>query len=92
MNTSNRLLKSRQGARKDVERAYGVLQARFAIVRAPARFWKCKTLKCVMKACIILLHNMIIEGGKELDRVDYDYDTTDKKPSSWDQDIKDSKG
>lgn len=78
MNASNRLLKSRQ-KRKDAERAFGVLQARFAIVHASARFWKGKTFKCIMKACVIL-HIMIIEDERELDRVEYDYDTTDKSP------------
>ncbi|KAJ9543304.1 hypothetical protein OSB04_023011 [Centaurea solstitialis] len=36
--------KEQEGARKDVERAFGVLQARFAIVRGPARFWEKDTL------------------------------------------------
>jgi hypothetical protein len=49
-----------EGARKDVERAFGVLQARFAILRGPARMWKRKTLSRIMYACIIM-HNMIVE-------------------------------
>ncbi|XP_012834538.1 PREDICTED: uncharacterized protein LOC105955367 [Erythranthe guttata] len=46
--------------RKDVERAFGVLQARFAIIRGAARFWNKKDLHDVMFACIIM-HNMIVE-------------------------------
>ena len=52
--------RAQESARKDVERAFGVLQARFAIVRGPACFWKLEVLKNIMKACIIL-HNMIVE-------------------------------
>jgi len=47
-------------ARKDVERAFGVFQSRFAIVRGPVRYWDEETLVNIMKACIII-HNMIIE-------------------------------
>ena len=36
--------KAQEAARKDIERAFGVLQARFAIVRGPARFWDQKNL------------------------------------------------
>ena len=51
---------AQEANRKDVERAFGVLQARFAIVRGPARFFHVETLQDIMKACVIL-HNMIVE-------------------------------
>ncbi|XP_015933779.1 uncharacterized protein LOC107459974 [Arachis duranensis] len=53
-----------EGQRKDVEQAFGVLQARFAIIRGPARFWKKKKLANIMRACIIL-HNMIVEDERD---------------------------
>jgi len=53
-------VKMQEGRRKDVERAFGVLQAQFAIVSRPAREWKHHNLANIMKACIIL-HNMIVE-------------------------------
>ena len=40
-----------------------MLQAHFAIVRGPARFWHHEDLSFIMKACIIL-HNMIIEDER----------------------------
>ncbi|KAF8410951.1 hypothetical protein HHK36_003488 [Tetracentron sinense] len=46
--------------RKDVERAFGVLQSRFAIVKGPIRFWDKHVLHDIMYACIIM-HNMIVE-------------------------------
>lgn len=58
--------KAQEAVRKDVERAFGVLQARFAIVRGPARHWDEKTLGYIMKACVIM-HNMIIEDEGEVD-------------------------
>ena len=33
-----------ESTRKDVERAFGVLQARFAIIRGPARLWRTEAL------------------------------------------------
>ena len=60
-------------ARKDVERAFSILQAQFAIVRGPARFWDHEILWYIMMACVIM-HNMIIENerGQELDDHHYD--------------------
>ncbi|XP_073121900.1 uncharacterized protein [Henckelia pumila] len=55
-----------ESCRKDVERAFGVLQSRFAIVASPARAWQKKQLHDIMTACIIM-HNMIIEDERDLD-------------------------
>ncbi|XP_057803130.1 uncharacterized protein LOC131018426 [Salvia miltiorrhiza] len=54
-----------ESCRKDVERAFGVLQSRFAIVANPARYWQKKHLDNIMKACIIM-HNMIVEDERDL--------------------------
>ncbi|XP_019173883.1 PREDICTED: uncharacterized protein LOC109169455 [Ipomoea nil] len=53
-----------EACRKDVERAFGVLQSRFAIVKGPARFWDKCVLHDIMSSCIIM-HNMIIEGERD---------------------------
>ncbi|XP_057793092.1 protein ALP1-like [Salvia miltiorrhiza] len=53
-----------EAARKDIERAFGVLQARWAIVKGPARLWSKKAMSDIMFTCIIL-HNMIIEDEGE---------------------------
>jgi len=58
--------KAQEAARKDVERAFGVLQSRFAIVRGPSRVWDTETLGNIMKACVIM-HNMIIEDEGAVD-------------------------
>ena len=63
--------KAQESARKDVERAFEVLQARFAIVRRPARFWDEETLADIMKACIIM-HNMVIEDEGDIGSNDFD--------------------
>lgn len=54
-----------EACRKDVERAFGVLQSRFAIVKGSVRFWKKEDLHNIMTTCIIL-HNMIIEDERDL--------------------------
>ena len=58
-----------------------MLQARFTIVRGPARFFHLETLKKIMKACIIF-HNMIVEDEREDEQddnevVDLDYEQND---------------
>lgn len=54
-----------EACRKDVERAFGILQSRFAIVAGPARFWRKEVLHDIMTTCIIM-HNMIIEDERDL--------------------------
>ena len=58
---------------KDVERAFGVLQARFPIVRGTTRIWDQETLHDIMTACIIM-HNMIIEDERSDEQEDFVYD------------------
>lgn len=60
-------VKAQEAIRKDVERAFGVLQARFAIVARPARGWNLLDITNVMQCCIVL-HNMIIHDDKETGR------------------------
>ncbi|XP_047975283.1 uncharacterized protein LOC125217789 [Salvia hispanica] len=57
-----------EAAWKDVERAFDILQAQWAIVKGPARFWYKEVIADVMYACIIL-HNMIVkhECGRVID-------------------------
>uniref|UniRef100_A0A0D3BVT9 DDE Tnp4 domain-containing protein n=1 Tax=Brassica oleracea var. oleracea TaxID=109376 RepID=A0A0D3BVT9_BRAOL len=50
--------------RKVVERVFGVLQARFAIVKNPALLWDKIKIGKIMRACIIL-HNMIVEDERD---------------------------
>ena len=52
-----------EGARKDVECAFGILQKRWAIIRHPAHLWDRQELEDIMMACIIL-HNMIVEDER----------------------------
>jgi hypothetical protein len=56
--------KVQEGARKDVERAFGVLQARWHIISRPARVWDRYTISDIMHTCIIL-HNMIVEEERD---------------------------
>ena len=60
-----------EAVRKDVERAFGVLQKRFAMVRGPARFWSKEDLWYIMQACVIL-HNMIVEDERD-EEEDFNY-------------------
>lgn len=57
-------VKAQESCRKDVERAFGVLQARFSIIRERARLWDLNALSKIMRACIIL-HNMIVEDERD---------------------------
>jgi hypothetical protein len=57
--------KQQESCRKDVERAFGVLQAKWKILHGPTRLWKAKDLNAIMLACVIL-HNMVIEDERNV--------------------------
>ena len=52
-----------ESARKDVERAFGVLQGRWGILQQPARQYEIATIRRIMYCCIIM-HNMIVKDQK----------------------------
>nr|GEY74889.1 protein ALP1-like [Tanacetum cinerariifolium] len=49
-----------ESARKDVERAFGVLQGCWGLIQQPARAYEVNTLRRIMYVGIIM-HNMILE-------------------------------
>ncbi|GJV64958.1 ALP1-like protein isoform X1 [Tanacetum coccineum] len=55
--------KRQEGARKDVERAFGVLQGRWGIIQQPARQYHVNTIRRIMYSCIIM-HNVILKDQK----------------------------
>ncbi|XP_021845408.2 uncharacterized protein [Spinacia oleracea] len=62
----HKLFADRQAhVRKDVERAFGVLQARFAIIRQPSFAYDEDILSDIMKACLIM-HNMLVEDERDM--------------------------
>lgn len=52
-----------EGVRKNIERAFGVLQGKWLILQGSARFWGIDTLQDIMMTCLIL-HNMIIDDER----------------------------
>lgn len=67
-------------ARKDVERAFGVLQIRFVIASGPAEYGQPQTLWQIMTACVIL-HSIIIEDEREdLEDLRYLYNGVQVEP------------
>ncbi|CAI0625562.1 unnamed protein product, partial [Linum tenue] len=67
--------KKQEAARKDVERAFGVLQARFAIINGPSRMWCKGIMGDITRACVIM-HNMIVEDERDsyIRHFDYTHD------------------
>ena len=52
--------KLQEAKRKDVERAFGVLQAKWHVLARPSRLWSEKSMADIVRCCIIL-HNMVVE-------------------------------
>jgi hypothetical protein len=59
-------MKMQSALRKDVEPAFGVLQACWEIVRNPVRIWGLETIGDIIMACIIL-YNMIVQDEQDED-------------------------
>ena len=57
--------KRQEAVRKDVERCFGVLQSRFAIVQNPSRHWSMEVINDIMMMCFIL-HNMTVEDEEDV--------------------------
>jgi hypothetical protein len=65
--------KEQEAARKNVERAFSMLQSRWGIVRHPARTWSAERIWVLMTGCVIM-HNMIIEDGRNDSIYDDDWE------------------
>jgi hypothetical protein len=63
---------AQESCRKDVERAFGVLQSRFAIVTGAAQFLDEDTLRRIMRACIILPNRIVEDKHDKEDDFNYD--------------------
>jgi hypothetical protein len=62
---------------KDVECAFGIMQAKYGIMKGPARLWSQEDLKYIVD-CVIILHNMgiLYEQGMEDLRIENYKNTT----------------
>jgi hypothetical protein len=58
--------KQQEKCRKDVERFFGVFQAKWKIMHHPARLWNQHDLNNIVHACVIL-HNMVVENERGVD-------------------------
>jgi hypothetical protein len=62
-----------ESARKDIERAFGVLQCRFKAIAYPIHFINQDSIYHHMAACCLILHNMLVQErvvGNCVDRYD----------------------
>ena len=65
--------KAQEAYQMDIERAFGALKIRFAIVRGPTRFWIDNTSISNIMTIWVILHNVIIEDGIDLN-LEFFYD------------------
>jgi hypothetical protein len=58
--------RQQEACHKDVERCFGVLQAKWKILYYAARLWNQCDLNTIMSACVILDH-MVVENERGVD-------------------------
>ena len=78
--------KKQESARKDIERAFGVLRKRWYLINFPARFWNKEKMQKVVYTCIIL-HNMILEDEGKAVCQDYNENEPSLQPEHWAQEV-----
>jgi len=76
--------KKQEAARKDIERAFGVLKKRWNVISYPARYWDRERMQDVIYACIIL-HNMILEDEDKAICQDFNPGDPTLDPTYWTQ-------
>nr|XP_043638099.1 protein ALP1-like [Erigeron canadensis] len=74
-----------ESARKDVERAFGVLQGRWRILQQGARPLSINKIKRIMYSCV-LLHNMVVKyNGRAISPLDLELIPDNPPTRSWDK-------
>nr|XP_043611712.1 uncharacterized protein LOC122583361 [Erigeron canadensis] len=76
--------KKQESARKDIERAFGVLKKRWKVISFPSRFWDKQRMHDVIYACITL-HNMILEDEDKAFCQDFNDEDPTLDPAYWEQ-------
>nr|XP_043623538.1 uncharacterized protein LOC122595262 [Erigeron canadensis] len=76
--------KKQESARKDIERAFGVLKKRWKVVSFSSRFWDKQRMHDVIYACIAL-HNMILEDEDKAFCQDFNDEDPTLDPTYWEQ-------
>ncbi|XP_021985069.1 protein ALP1-like [Helianthus annuus] len=78
--------RKQESARKDIERAFGVLRKRWHVINYPARYWTKEKMHDVTYTCIIL-HNMILEDEDKAICQDYNENDSSLFPEYWTQEV-----
>ena len=76
--------KKQESARKDIERAFGVLKKRWKVISFPSRYWTKDRMHDVIYTCIIL-HNMILQDEGKAFCQNYDDSDPSLDPAYWEQ-------
>jgi hypothetical protein len=86
-NKQKRFAEEQSKWRKDVERSFGKMQAKYAITKGPARLWSQEDLKYIID-CVVILNNMgiIYEQGMEELRIE-DYENATRANLDTNRDV-----